>query len=130
MTTRTRKILGQRGAAAVEFAIVLPALMVVLLGTIDWGYYFFVREAVVNAAREGARAGTLVQAGSDPLPDARTGASAYLSSASLLPSRATVTATTGVRSVVVEVHYQVGSITGFLAGILPTEVVARSEMRR
>jgi Flp pilus assembly protein TadG len=119
-----------RGAAVVEFALVVPALLLVLLGTIDWGYYFFVREATVNAAREGARAGTLVQPGGDPLPDARTAATSYVVQSSLDPGRMTVSATTGARSVIVEVRYRVGSITGFLGGVLPAEVVARAEMRR
>jgi Flp pilus assembly protein TadG len=49
-----------RGAAAVEFALVLPILLLFLMGTIEWGWFFFTHQRVVNAAREGARAGTLL----------------------------------------------------------------------
>jgi hypothetical protein len=49
----------ERGAVAVEFALVLPLLLLLLLGGIDWGYYFFVSEIVANAAREGARAASV-----------------------------------------------------------------------
>ena len=50
----------QRGAAAVEFALVLPILLAIVLGVIDWGWYFCVREAAINASREGARTATLL----------------------------------------------------------------------
>jgi Flp pilus assembly protein TadG len=43
------------GAAAVEFALVLPFLLAVLLGIIDFGFYFSAEIAVTQAAREGAR---------------------------------------------------------------------------
>jgi Flp pilus assembly protein TadG len=49
----------QRGAVAVEFALVLPLLLLLVLGGIDYGYYFFVSEIAANAAREGARAGAI-----------------------------------------------------------------------
>jgi Flp pilus assembly protein TadG len=49
------------GAVAVEFALVLPLLIGLIMGTIDWGYYFFVSEVVGNAAREGARAGSVMR---------------------------------------------------------------------
>jgi Flp pilus assembly protein TadG len=48
----------QRGAAAVEFALLLPVFMLMLLGMIDYGWYFYVDLAATNAAREGARAAT------------------------------------------------------------------------
>jgi Flp pilus assembly protein TadG len=51
---------GQRGVAAVEFVLVLPLLLMLVMGAIDWGYYFTVREIAIHAAREGARAGSLV----------------------------------------------------------------------
>jgi len=47
----------EAGVAAVEFALLLPVLCALLLGMIDYGYYFFLNSTVVNAAREGARAG-------------------------------------------------------------------------
>jgi Flp pilus assembly protein TadG len=46
----------QRGVAAIEFALVLPLLLVLLLGTIDYGWYFFVEQQTTIAAREAARA--------------------------------------------------------------------------
>jgi Flp pilus assembly protein TadG len=50
----------QRGAAAAEFVLVLPALLFLVLGIVDWGYYFCVREVAIHAAREGARVGSLL----------------------------------------------------------------------
>ena len=47
----------ERGVAAAEFALVLPVLMLILLGIIEFGMIMYGREVVTNAAREGARAG-------------------------------------------------------------------------
>jgi Flp pilus assembly protein TadG len=44
-----------RGAALIEFALVAPLFLVIMLGAIDWGWYFVLRETLVNATREGAR---------------------------------------------------------------------------
>lgn len=54
-----------RGAAAVELAIVLPVLFLVIAGIVDFGRYFFTQIQVTNAAREGARAAVV-----SPNPDA------------------------------------------------------------
>ena len=45
----------ERGAAAVEMAIVLPLLLLLIGGIIDFGRLMFAEVMVVNAAREGAR---------------------------------------------------------------------------
>ncbi|UOQ91186.1 pilus assembly protein [Agromyces endophyticus] len=45
----------ERGAAAVEFALILIPLLVLLLGIIEFGYVFNQQLTVTNAAREGAR---------------------------------------------------------------------------
>ena len=48
-----------RGAAAVEFALVLPVLLLVLFGMIDFGRALNAQIMVTQAAREGARLGAL-----------------------------------------------------------------------
>jgi Flp pilus assembly protein TadG len=45
----------ESGAAAVEFALVLPMLVVILFGTIEFGRALHISHAVTDAAREGAR---------------------------------------------------------------------------
>ena len=44
-----------RGAAAVEMAIVLPMLLLVIAGLADLGRAFYYQIVISNAAREGAR---------------------------------------------------------------------------
>jgi Flp pilus assembly protein TadG len=51
-----RKRLGQRGAVAVEFAFSLFFLVPLLLGTLDYGYYFWIAVNAVQAANAGLRA--------------------------------------------------------------------------
>ena len=49
--------LNERGAAATEFALLLPVFLMILFGVIEFGMIMYGREVVTNAAREGARAG-------------------------------------------------------------------------
>ena len=53
-TPRSRR---EIGAAAVEFALILPILLLLLGGIVDYGRFFFTQVQLTNAAREGARAG-------------------------------------------------------------------------
>lgn len=45
----------ESGAAAVEFALILFPLMLLIFGIIQYGIYFWARSSAVSAAREGAR---------------------------------------------------------------------------
>ena len=47
----------QNGAAALEFLIVLPFLLMLLFGGIEFGAIFYNKQVITNASREGARAG-------------------------------------------------------------------------
>ena len=54
-----RFVRAQSGAEVVEFALTLPLLLLVVLGIIEFGFLFQQYEVITNAAREGARIGTL-----------------------------------------------------------------------
>lgn len=46
---------GESGAAAVEFALVLPFLMVIVFGIVDFGRYYHAQVTLTHGAREGVR---------------------------------------------------------------------------
>ena len=54
-----RRLRGARGAELIEMALILPILLVVIAGIIDFALMFQAAEVVTNAAREGARVGVL-----------------------------------------------------------------------
>ena len=45
----------ERGAVAVEFALVFPVLAILLIGMLQFGWYFFSAQSASSAARETAR---------------------------------------------------------------------------
>lgn len=49
-----------RGAAAVEFALLLPVVLLVIFGIIDFGRMLNAQITINQAAREGARAAALI----------------------------------------------------------------------
>jgi Flp pilus assembly protein TadG len=59
MAAMTRRWRSERGAELIEFAVVMPILLLLIAGIIDFGMMFRTYEAVTNAAREGARVGVL-----------------------------------------------------------------------
>ncbi len=70
----------RRGASALEFALTLPIVMVVLTGILEYGWYLFQLSNVVHALRDGTRIGVTVPLDDDggPVPRAETHARAVL----------------------------------------------------
>ncbi len=56
-----RKDTSQKGASLVEFALVLPLLMLILWGIIEFSLLLYNKQVITNASREGARAGIVAQ---------------------------------------------------------------------
>ena len=52
---RKRNQTGRRGTAVVETAIVLPLLLILILGGVDFAFQLHVVHTMTNAAREAAR---------------------------------------------------------------------------
>jgi Flp pilus assembly protein TadG len=59
MVTRNLRRWRDRGAAAVEFALVVPLLITLIFGAIEFGLAVQARTMVANAAREGVRVASL-----------------------------------------------------------------------
>ncbi len=58
-TYRRRLVQATDGVATIEAAIVMSLLLMILLGTLEFGLLFSAKYAITNAAREGARYGVI-----------------------------------------------------------------------
>ena len=66
MVTRSRKRrrrLGNSGQALVEFAMVAPILLLLIMGIVDFGRAFYTYYVLVDAAREGGRVAVVANQG-------------------------------------------------------------------
>jgi Flp pilus assembly protein TadG len=61
------KLRTEEGAAMIEFALVLPILLMLVFGIINFGFALYNKEVITNASREGARYGIII---GDPRPSA------------------------------------------------------------
>ena len=66
MTERRRSIRDQRGQTMVEFTIVLPVLLLLLLGILQFGIVFNNFITLTDAVRAGARQGSVGRSVADP----------------------------------------------------------------
>jgi len=107
----------ERGAAAVEFAILLPLLLMLVLGTIEFGRAYNAQITLTNAARDGVR---VMAINNDPTA-AKKAAQNAAASVSTIPvsniTLSTTTCSTG-NQVTLTIKYTLSTITG-IAGPFP-----------
>jgi Flp pilus assembly protein TadG len=126
-----------RGAVLIEFVLVLPLFLLLMLAAIDWGWYFVLRQTAINATREGARTGSVQNDLATADQAARLAVANYLAGAGV---RAQVPVVSTAGSVVVGgvavrvisvslVNYPAGSITGFAPTHVPATLTAQTVMR-
>lgn len=60
LTRLTSQGRAQMGAAAVEFALILPILLLVFFGMVELSLALYDKAIITNASREGARAGIVL----------------------------------------------------------------------
>jgi Flp pilus assembly protein TadG len=129
----------ERGAELIEFALVFPLLLLVVLGMVDFGFLFQRMEVVTNAAREGARIAVLPgYAASDVtarvqsyltaggVPTTATNPVVTIDSAFSIPMPAPTAAMSGKR-VTVTYTYQylfLGPFAGWFGGSFTTVPIA------
>lgn len=81
--------LNERGASAVEFALLLPLLMMILFGIIEFGLAFYQQAILTNASREGARLGIVQSVPAITTEQINERIDTYLSNAGITPSKVT-----------------------------------------
>jgi Flp pilus assembly protein TadG len=125
------------GAAAVEFAIVLGCLLLLITGIMDFGHAFFLKQVVTNASREGARYGVVYQTPRMTVPQIQSQVMYYLEKAGLTdPSTTTVAVDPGTGAAGSQLTVSVSStktwwiINYFVPGLGDTVVIsAQTRMR-
>ena len=115
----------QRGAAAVEFAIILPVLLFMLLGVVDFGVFFGQNISLQSAAREGARQGIT----QGPVITSTEQARGLLDNSKLQIAFKVDTSSGAPGNMVVCVRYPQSSLTGFFAFALNGVSQAKTVMR-
>ncbi|OGT38551.1 MAG: hypothetical protein A3F11_04665 [Gammaproteobacteria bacterium RIFCSPHIGHO2_12_FULL_37_14] len=56
-----------RGSAALEFALVIPTFMLLVMGSLEIGWALYIQNALVDASRLGARMAVTQEASSDTI---------------------------------------------------------------
>lgn len=59
LRSRLTRLSDTEGVAAVEFAIILLVFLTIVMGILEFGYDWYLRNALANASREGARWGVM-----------------------------------------------------------------------
>lgn len=109
----------KRGQALVELALVLPLLIILLMGTMEFGRIFHSYLLITNASREGARAGIISQTDSEIMSKVKDVAATL----NLTDAQITITPNQSARTrgvpLTVKVDYSVNLITPVLDTIVP-----------
>ncbi|MGC9668324.1 TadE/TadG family type IV pilus assembly protein [Planosporangium sp. 12N6] len=92
----TRRRRGDDGAAAVEMALVLPLLLFIMFGVIDFGRMLNAQITLTEAAREGARAAALGQSADARVRAATPNLSGVTSTVTACPAGGSATADAAV----------------------------------
>lgn len=105
----------ENGQATVEFALVLPILILLIFGIMDFGWLFYNKLEINNASREGARYAAIHWNESNYQSDTTNLVLSYASGA-------TVVVTPNGAEVTVSVNKDVNVLTGVTATIIGDSV--------
>lgn len=108
----------ERGAAAVEFALVVPVLLALLLGIIEFGRAYNVQISLTHAARETARTMAIDNVWGDAVSRGKTAAPSVLLGTG--DFAATPAACTPGQQILVTVTHDLESLTGIADGLTLT----------
>ena len=140
MVTHTLRRRRHRGAAAVEFALVVPLLVMILFGIMEFGYAFFIQASVASAARVGVRSyainwNTVAAPGNTAAQNETAARNTAIALAKSAPGLVTsdfvpnptispsCTTTTVGSQTTLTLTYRYHSLTGLLDGVLGQSII-------
>lgn len=129
-------IRSEKGSATLEFAVVLPAILLILVSIIEFGRVFMVYQMVTSAAREGARMAVLPGADNakvmERINEELTHAGLAADSVTFTPADVETADQNDPVTVQVQINYEsIAMVPGFIPGLsgltLQGSVVMRKE---
>ena len=129
-----RKLQSESGASAVEFALLLPVLMVILFGIIEFGMALYRQSILTNASREGARLGIVQSVPAITNAQINAAIDNYLTPAGIPPGNVTRTIVAGGNTgtpvqVTLTLPYTFSVLPGLTSVAPLINITARTEMR-
>lgn len=102
----------EKGQSLIEFALILPVLLLLVLGMLEYGWMLNAKITVTGAAREGARASSVVgiDNSGDVYDVATEAANRYMGTSVLGSDDVTVTVTS--ENVTVTISYEKAPLVG------------------
>lgn len=118
----------QQGQSLVEFALLLPMLVVILFGTVEFGRLWMTMNVLTGAAREGARVAAVTAPNTAQV---QTAVNNVLSGASITGATITVVGPNAANSVTVTVRINYNVLTGtIIPGMSRTLQLTRTASMR
>jgi len=124
----------ESGASAVEFALLLPVLMMILFGVIEFGMALYRQSILTNASREGARLGIVQSIPAITTGQINAAIDTYLTGSGISPGNVTRSIVAGGATgtpvqVTLTLPYTYAVLPGFVS-IAPTlNLTAQTVMR-
>ena len=129
MRSPSRPTSVRRGAVAVEAALVLPVLLMLTFGLIEFGHYLYLQHMIKGAAQAGAR--TAIPAGVTNDATARTAISDMMSAAGIDPGQYSVSFSPAVSAATPGTRIEVSiSCTWQTVGIRPLGLISPTKQVR
>ena len=128
MTTSNKNTIRQKGQALVEFALVIPILIVIILAITEFGRVWMTMNVLTGAAREGVRAAAVNELGTT---FANNAAQNVMTAAGMTGTTVTVSGPNAANEMTVTVQMDYTVLTGTIVpGLSGTFQLTRSATMR
>lgn len=117
-----------KGQSLVEFALVLPILMMLILGMVEFGWILNGKITITSAAREGARAAVIFKSAAEAATAVESAVNRSVESSSLTSVTTVTSFNTTTTTAIVNVNAEIKPIVGLFFSE-NVKLTAKAEMK-